>query len=311
MSKKLFISYSRKDGPFAERLAQDLMTSGLDVWIDRWKLKPGESLVDAIGDAIGRSDYFLPVISPDFLMSQFAKRELNEALMRQFARKRAHVVPVFYRTCRMPSLLNSILWADFRKSYASGLEQLAPALNLELPSHDLIILNELATVTISDCGDRFSVSHSYQIEVTKPGITEMVELKVYGNKRPESVTVNSGTPVVESITGLHRIITTFAKPLTVRRPIRRTISYEGRGGPFDSDGSWFWNLASSFTWSRARIRFAPGCRKPRTFRVVTEFDAIERPGPEWRARTQDGWTTYTIDVTPEMAKWRNLRFYWD
>jgi hypothetical protein len=311
MPKKLFISYSHKEGHFAERLALDLASSGLDVWIDRWNLRPGDSLTQKIGQGIRESDYFLPVISPAFLASHFALRELDEALMRQLARRSVQVVPILFRTCEPPSLLTSILWADFRRSYVDGLEALSKAVGIEVPPQDVVCIREVATLLILDEGTRFQITHDRLIEVTKPGITRFVDLNVFQDKPPELVTVNSGSATVESITGLHRITTVLPRPLPVRRPIRRITSYQGVGGPFDEDGSWFYRLPSNFNWSRAEIRFAPGCRLPREFNAVFDLDGFERPGPVVRKRKSKDWLTFTADLSSEMAKWRMLRFHWD
>lgn len=52
-----FISYSSKDKRFAKHLAKSLMEKGVNVWFDRWEMKPGESLIEKISEAIHKSSY--------------------------------------------------------------------------------------------------------------------------------------------------------------------------------------------------------------------------------------------------------------
>jgi len=45
---KVFISHSSKDKAFAEHLAADLKNAGLEVWLDKWEIEVGDSIVKKI-----------------------------------------------------------------------------------------------------------------------------------------------------------------------------------------------------------------------------------------------------------------------
>jgi len=121
---RVFISYSSHDRGFVEQLAKDLMADGVTPWIDRWEMLTGESLTDKIGPAILENDYFVVVMSPSSVESEWVKRELGVALIREFDERRVGVTPIYLRECEIPPFLRDKIYADFRMDYRSGLENL-------------------------------------------------------------------------------------------------------------------------------------------------------------------------------------------
>lgn len=76
---RAFISYSRRDRSFAERLARDLSDAGLDVWIDFRQIHAGEMWQEEIFRGLQRSDMVIVALSPDAVGSQWVEREVNTA----------------------------------------------------------------------------------------------------------------------------------------------------------------------------------------------------------------------------------------
>jgi len=72
---QVFISYSRKDLEFVERLASDMQTAGLTAWYDLSGLEGGTQWGTEIQKAIQQSQYFLLVLSPNSLQSKWVQRE--------------------------------------------------------------------------------------------------------------------------------------------------------------------------------------------------------------------------------------------
>ena len=58
----IFISYSREDSAFVDRLARNFVMRRHNVWMDRWEMNIGDSLIDKIQNAITeyRSDLWPP-----------------------------------------------------------------------------------------------------------------------------------------------------------------------------------------------------------------------------------------------------------
>ncbi len=63
MGQDVFISYSRVDLPFVERLNHFLTEAGVTTWFDRTSLLPGQKWEDVIDDEIVQSRTFLTCLS--------------------------------------------------------------------------------------------------------------------------------------------------------------------------------------------------------------------------------------------------------
>ena len=76
---RVFVSYSRRNRTFAERLARDLSDAGLDVWVDFRQIHAGEMWEQEIYRGIERSDMVIVCLSPDAVRSEWVQREANTA----------------------------------------------------------------------------------------------------------------------------------------------------------------------------------------------------------------------------------------
>ena len=121
---KVFISHSSSDKRFALRLALDLKVRGIDVWIDTWEIRVGDSLTNKIQDGIHSSSFLLAVLSPESTKSPWVRVELQAALSREIERQTVFVLPVLLKDCEMPLFLKDKVYADFRGNYSDGLQTL-------------------------------------------------------------------------------------------------------------------------------------------------------------------------------------------
>ena len=124
MANSIFISYSSKDREFTSKLATDLKSRGINVWFDQWKLKVGDSLIRKIGDAITAHDYLIAVLSKASVQSAWVMKELSTGLIKELEERRVVVLPVVIDDCDIPTLLTDKVYADFRRNYSSGLNDL-------------------------------------------------------------------------------------------------------------------------------------------------------------------------------------------
>jgi len=109
--QRVFISYSRKDIDFARKLAGDLEKAGFEVWWDISDLKGGDDWVQVIPTAIESSRYFIILLSPDSVLSQWVEKEYLHAL-----KLRMKILPVMIRPCTVPFALANINYLDFTAS---------------------------------------------------------------------------------------------------------------------------------------------------------------------------------------------------
>lgn len=123
----IFISYSRRDQPFATRLAAHLKEHHFNVWLDVFEIQAGKSWARQIGEALDSSRLLLLVLSPDSLASDNVEDEWN-----YFLDKHKPIVPILYRPCEIPYRLFKLQYVDFTgPSYGSALAQLIVSLNTD------------------------------------------------------------------------------------------------------------------------------------------------------------------------------------
>jgi len=120
----IFISYSHQDADFVDQLALQLVAHKVNVWIDRWELNVGDSLLSKVQEAIGGASALLVVLSQASVSSEWVKKEVNAGLLRELEEKRVIVLPVLVENCEIPIFLRDKLYADFRSNFDSGVEKI-------------------------------------------------------------------------------------------------------------------------------------------------------------------------------------------
>lgn len=133
-SPKVFLSHTSTDKPFVDRLASDLERVNVGVWYDKWEIRVGDSLFDKISEGIEENDFLAIILSPRSVQSEWVRREVNAALMRELSERKVIVLPILYETCEIPTLLREKKYADFTKSYDDGFEDLLLATSPQSPS---------------------------------------------------------------------------------------------------------------------------------------------------------------------------------
>jgi len=95
--KELFVSHASGDRKFVDRLAKVLERHGIRYWYSRRNLIGAQQWHDEIGAALKRCDWFLIMLSPAAVKSQWVKLELVSALNDR--RYRNRIVPVLAKPC--------------------------------------------------------------------------------------------------------------------------------------------------------------------------------------------------------------------
>jgi hypothetical protein len=105
---RAFISYVREDAEAVDRIADALRLVGIDVWLDRTHLKPGDRWTEVIRNAISEGDFFIACFS-----SSYAQRKatyMNEELLiaveqlRRRPRDRRWFIPLTLDGCDLPKI---------------------------------------------------------------------------------------------------------------------------------------------------------------------------------------------------------------
>jgi hypothetical protein len=119
MNQKLFISYSRRQTPFVDRLVDQLEDSGYPLWLDYQSLVPAKPWYEQIESGVTEADVVLLVVSRDSLGSKHVEPEWKLALT---LKKR--IVLVIFEAIPLPPELQGCEWVDFRVRYSRSIRKL-------------------------------------------------------------------------------------------------------------------------------------------------------------------------------------------
>lgn len=131
---EIFISYSRQNTGFVDKLVQELEKRGLSIWMDREDIRGGTAWRAAISNAIRSCDAFIIVLSQQSAASKNVTKELALADTHNKV-----IIPIRYQACEIPPKIEyqlaGLQIVDFAgQSFTSALDQLINALPASLTS---------------------------------------------------------------------------------------------------------------------------------------------------------------------------------
>jgi TIR domain len=109
----VFLCHSSKDKAFVRKLASKLEREGMRVWLDGAEIDIGDSLLNKIGKAIDKMEYFIIVLSNNFVDSEWARIELPIAIQKELSEKRVAVLPLLLHNVEIPPFLMNKKFSDF------------------------------------------------------------------------------------------------------------------------------------------------------------------------------------------------------
>ena len=138
----VFISYVRENKDMVDRLATDLRTLGIKIWLDRNDIMPGQWWKDAIGKAIEKGAFFIACYSKELNERQdtYMHGELRLAIDRLISmpRERVWFIRVMLNETEIPShrisdheTLKDINTIALYKDWDQGLAMILRAMKLE------------------------------------------------------------------------------------------------------------------------------------------------------------------------------------
>jgi hypothetical protein len=181
----IFISYSHQDREFVEDLATHLIKARAHVWVDRWELKVGESILTRVQDAIAGASALLVILSKASVASEWCRKELNAGLIRELEERRVVVLPVLMEDCEVPLFLRDKMYADFRSNYDEGVQQILESVarvttdtqgRIENPTYDVDW-----AVDWFDIDDRFHLRYTMIERATEQPFTVLTEIVIEAN----------------------------------------------------------------------------------------------------------------------------------
>jgi hypothetical protein len=131
MPPKVFISHASEDkARFVLAFAARLRAAGIDAWLDRWEMQPGDSLVRKLFDeGLQGADAVIVVLSRHSVEKPWVREELDAAFV-----KRVHsgskLVPIVLDDCEVPVVLRTLVWEriDDLASYDTSFARIVAAI---------------------------------------------------------------------------------------------------------------------------------------------------------------------------------------
>ena len=111
MSPTVFLSHASEDKDrFVVDFATKLRNKGIEVWLDKWEILPGDSLVDKIfEEGIKNAQAVIVVVSKHSVHKPWVREELNAAIVRKI-NGISKLIPVVIDDCEVPEALRSTVW---------------------------------------------------------------------------------------------------------------------------------------------------------------------------------------------------------
>ncbi len=125
LPREVFLSHASKDRRMATRIADFFRKKGIAVWYSKTHIKGGQQWHDEIGKALARCDWFLVLLTPAAVRSDWVQRELLFAL--NDSRYKEQIVPLNYQSCDFVKLswtLGGFQFVDFTGTMEAGAKTL-------------------------------------------------------------------------------------------------------------------------------------------------------------------------------------------
>lgn len=127
----VFVSHATEDKErfvlgFAERLRQ----RGVDAWVDKWEIAPGDSLVDRIFEEGLKTAKAVIIVLSEFSMNKpWVREELNISIVQRI-QKGLKIIPVVIGKCEVPMALSNTLWVEIKdlSSYDNEFERIVSSI---------------------------------------------------------------------------------------------------------------------------------------------------------------------------------------
>lgn len=131
---KVFISHASEDKDrFVLDFAKKLCEHGIDPWVDKWEILPGDSIVDKIfEEGIGQAQAIIVILSKYSVNKRWVQEELNAGLVKRI-QKGSRLIPIVLdiEEEQIPQALKSIIWVKIQdlQHYEEQLRLIVNAIN--------------------------------------------------------------------------------------------------------------------------------------------------------------------------------------
>lgn len=193
----VFISYKSEDRFIAQTLAEQLREVGYQPWVDVVGIEGGEQWKRSIETGLENSAVFLALMTPQSMNSRWVNYEIEQAML-----KNRPVIPLMIRTCKIPPILESLHYVDFRHDPKVAFKSLQRAL-LSVILRNPLTLETTAAETALDLNAPLSNEAPTQLSIkTATSTDELAQYIAQVSEDDTVVDVPSVATVEASTTGM-------------------------------------------------------------------------------------------------------------
>jgi len=131
MNPKVFVSHASEDKErFVLDFATKLRAKGIDAWLDKWEILPGDSLIDKLfEEGIKNAQAVIVVVSKFSINKRWVREELNAAMVKKINGS-SKLIPVVIDDCQVPEALQSTVWEKIKdlNNYDAEFERIVKAI---------------------------------------------------------------------------------------------------------------------------------------------------------------------------------------
>lgn len=109
---KVFISHSSRDKPAVEALARHLRSVGIDAWLDKWEIAPGDDVIARMNEGLGQADAGLIVFSARTMESCWVRAEVSTLTWNRIQGRKLLIPLKASADAEVPPLLEPLCWLD-------------------------------------------------------------------------------------------------------------------------------------------------------------------------------------------------------
>lgn len=113
----IFISHASEDKAWCEKFIRKIKSFNpeLRIWFDEAQMQAAlGSVHDILGQNLGKSRHFVPIMTPIYFQKKWAKAELNIAIDKDPDGSKRFIIPILLKNCEIPDFLKHLKHFDFR-----------------------------------------------------------------------------------------------------------------------------------------------------------------------------------------------------
>ena len=109
---RVFLSHSSKDKPFVRELHRRLVRDGVTCFFDEESIDWGANFVTSLEKGIDECEFFVAILSPDFVQSKWVELERTSTMADDPAAVKRKMRPLKLEDCELPRFLKPIQSID-------------------------------------------------------------------------------------------------------------------------------------------------------------------------------------------------------